>query len=190
MEVLYAHHRQPRRGPGHPGRLGPLPLGDRKPSSLGEGRDIPGRQIPGQDGKRAAGDGLAVQPGDQPAPHRRPRQHRRRQPPPRPRPAAHAQATSDRMNDFAGSLRTGLASNAARILSVVLQVIIYCLVNLRHADPAGHDGSRSRNVPSWKRKWRSSRSLYRCPTSAPVQAASSSPFWSLASRPGATDSSR
>jgi hypothetical protein len=34
----------------------------------------------------------------------RPRQHRRRQPAPRPRPAADAQATSDGMNDFAGSL--------------------------------------------------------------------------------------
>ncbi len=68
------------------------------------GRDLSGRQIPGQDGKRAAGDGVAAQPGHQPAPHRRPRQHRRRQPSPCPRPAAHAQATSDRMNDFAGSL--------------------------------------------------------------------------------------
>ena len=44
-----------------------------------------------------------AQPGHQPAPPGRPRQHRRRQPPPRPRPAADANAASDRMNDFAGS---------------------------------------------------------------------------------------
>ena len=74
------------------------------PNRLGQGRDLSGRQIPGQDGKRAAGDGIAAQPGHQPAAPGRPRQHRRRQPPPRPRPAADAKAASDRMNDFAGSL--------------------------------------------------------------------------------------
>ena len=58
-------------------------------------------------GKRAPRDGLATRPGHQPAAHRRPLEHRRRQPPPRPRPAAHAQATSDHMNDFAGSLVGG-----------------------------------------------------------------------------------
>ena len=43
-------HQRQRRRPGHPGRLGPEPLEDRKLSSLGEGRDLPGRQIAGQDG--------------------------------------------------------------------------------------------------------------------------------------------
>ena len=71
---------------------------------LGKGRHLSGRQFPGQNGKRAPRDGLATRPGHQPAAHRRPLEHRRRQPPPRPRPAAHAQAASDRMNDFAGSL--------------------------------------------------------------------------------------
>jgi predicted transposase YbfD/YdcC len=47
------HHQRPGRGPRHPGRLGPQPLGDRKPPPLGEGCDLSGRQIPGQDGKRA-----------------------------------------------------------------------------------------------------------------------------------------
>jgi hypothetical protein len=42
---------------------GPQPRGDRKPSSLGEGRDLPGGQIAGQDGKRASRDGVAAQPG-------------------------------------------------------------------------------------------------------------------------------
>jgi hypothetical protein len=40
---------------------------------LGEGRDLPGRQIAGQDGKRIAGDDVADQHGHQPAPRRRPR---------------------------------------------------------------------------------------------------------------------
>jgi predicted transposase YbfD/YdcC len=78
-------------------------------------RHLPGRQIPGQNRKRTPRHGDTAQPGHQlPAPGR-PRQHRRRQPPPRPRPAAHAHATSDRMNDFAGSLvddpRTGRAQS-------------------------------------------------------------------------------
>jgi hypothetical protein len=98
------HHQRPRCRPGHPGRLGPRPLGDRKPPSLGQGRDLSGGQIAGQDGKRASRDGVAAQPGHQPAAPGRPDQHRRRQPPPRPRPAADATAASDRMNDFAGSL--------------------------------------------------------------------------------------
>ena len=97
------HHQRPRRRSRRPGGLGPGSLGDRKPPSLGPRRDLPGRQIPGQNRERAPGDGRAAQPGHQPPAHRWPRQHRRRQPPPRPRPAAHAQATSDRMNDFAGS---------------------------------------------------------------------------------------
>ena len=60
------------RGPGHPGRLGPRPLGDRKPPSLGEGRDLSGRQIAGQDRKRAPRDGIIAQPGHQPAAPGRP----------------------------------------------------------------------------------------------------------------------
>ena len=78
------HHQRPRRGPGHPGRPGPQPPGDRKPSSLGQGRDLPGRQIAGQDGKRAPRDGIIAQPGHQPAAPGRPCQHRRGQPPPCP----------------------------------------------------------------------------------------------------------
>ena len=80
-------------------------LGDGKPPPLGPGRYLPGRQVPGQDGKCALRDGITPQPGHQPAPPGRPSQHRRRQPPPRPRPAADATATSDHINDFAGSLR-------------------------------------------------------------------------------------
>jgi hypothetical protein len=79
------------------------------PSSLGQGRDFPGGQIAGQDGKRAPRHGNAAQSGHQLAPPGRPHQHRRRQPPPRPRPAADATAASDRMNDFAGSLGARLA---------------------------------------------------------------------------------
>ena len=90
------HYQRPRRGPGHPGRLGPQPLGDRKPPPLGEGRDLSGRQIPGQDGKRASRDGIIAQPGHQPAAPGRPRQHRRGQPPPR--PAADAKAASGCIN--------------------------------------------------------------------------------------------
>jgi len=71
---------------------------------LGEGRDLSGGQIAGQDGKRAPRDGLAAQPGHQPAPPGRPCQHRRRQPSPRPRPAADAKAAPSHMNDFAVSL--------------------------------------------------------------------------------------
>jgi predicted transposase YbfD/YdcC len=74
---------------------------------VSEGRDLPGRQFPGQDGERAPRDGVAAQPGHQPAAHGRPRQHRRRQPPPRPRPAADAKAASGHMNDFAGSDAAG-----------------------------------------------------------------------------------
>ena len=103
-------HQRPRRRSRRPGRLGPRPLGDRKPSSLGEGRDLSGGQIAGQDGKRASRDGVAAQPGHQPPAPGRPHQHRRRQPPPRPRPAADAKAASDRMNDFAGSLPEGRSS--------------------------------------------------------------------------------
>ena len=75
-------------------------------------------------------------PGHQPAAHRRPRQHRRRQPPPRPRPAAHAQATSDRMNDFAGSLARGGA--APRWL-----IAEYAISSIHSCHPwggAGHSG--------------------------------------------------
>ena len=50
-------HQRQRRRSGHPGRLGPEPLEDRKLSALGEGRDLPGRQIAGQDGKGAPGNG-------------------------------------------------------------------------------------------------------------------------------------
>jgi len=74
------------------------------PDRLGEGRDLPGGQIAGQNGKCASRDGVAAQPGRQPSAPGRPRQHRRCQPPPRPRSAADAKAASDRMNDFAGSL--------------------------------------------------------------------------------------
>ena len=55
-------------------------------------------------GNAPPGDGRAARPGHQLAAHRWPLEYSRRQPPPRPRPAAHAQATPDRMNDFAGSL--------------------------------------------------------------------------------------
>jgi hypothetical protein len=55
-----------------PAPLGPQALGDRKPSSLGQGRDLPGGQIAGQDRKRTPRDGLAAQPGHQPAPPGRP----------------------------------------------------------------------------------------------------------------------
>ena len=104
VEVVYLITSDRDADPGHPGRLGPRPLGDRKPPSLGQGRDLSGGQIAGQDGKRAPRDGIAAQPGHQPAAPGRPHQHRRRQPPPRPRPAADATAASDRMNDFAVSL--------------------------------------------------------------------------------------
>jgi hypothetical protein len=46
-------HQRPRRRSRHPGRLGPGSPGDRKPPAPGQGRDLPGRQIAGQDGKRA-----------------------------------------------------------------------------------------------------------------------------------------
>ena len=78
---------------------------------LGPRRHLPGRQIPGQDRKRAPRHGNTAQPGHQPPAPGRPRQHRRRQPPPRPRPAAHAHAASDRMNDFAGSLSMGMSAS-------------------------------------------------------------------------------
>src|SRR5579863_5648860 len=74
------------------------------PNRLGEGRDLPGGQIAGQDRKRASCNGVTAQPGHQPAAPGRPHQHRRCQPPPRPRPPADTQAARDRMNDFAGSL--------------------------------------------------------------------------------------
>ena len=83
---------------GHPGRLGPEPLEDRKLSALGQGRDLPGRQIAGQDGKRAPGDGLAEEPGHQPPAPGRPRQHSSGQPSPPPRPTAHAKTASGCMN--------------------------------------------------------------------------------------------
>src|ERR1700745_501043 len=68
------------------------------PDRLGEGRDLPGRQIAGQDGKRAPGDGLAEEPGHQsPAPGR-PGQHSSGQPSPPPRPAAHDKAASGAIN--------------------------------------------------------------------------------------------
>ena len=54
------HYQRPRRRSGHPGRLGPRPLGDRKLSSLGEGRDLPGGQIAGQDGKCASCNGVTA----------------------------------------------------------------------------------------------------------------------------------
>ena len=91
-------HQRQRRRPGHPGRLGPEPLEDRKLSSLGEGRDLPGRQIAGQDGKRAPGDGLAEEPGHQPLAPGRPGQHSSGQPSPPPRPTAHAKTASGCMN--------------------------------------------------------------------------------------------
>ena len=81
-------------------------LGDREQAPLGPRRHLPGGQIPGQDEKRSPRDGLAAQPGHQPAPAERPRQHRRGQPPPRSRPAADARAASSCMNDFAESLVT------------------------------------------------------------------------------------
>jgi len=59
-------HQRRRRRSGHPGRLDPEPPGDRKLSSLGEGRDLPGGQIAGQDRKRAPRDGLAAEPGHEP----------------------------------------------------------------------------------------------------------------------------
>ena len=55
-------------------------------------------------GNAPRGHGNPAQPGHQPAPPGRPRQHRRRQPPPRPRPPAHAKTASERMNDFAECL--------------------------------------------------------------------------------------
>ena len=76
----------------------PQPLGDRKLSSLGQGRDLPGGQIAHTDRKRAPRDGLAEEPGDQPPAPGRARQHRRRQPQPPPRSAAHANAASGCMN--------------------------------------------------------------------------------------------
>jgi Transposase DDE domain len=48
VEVVYLITSD-RDGPRHPGGLGPRPLGDRRPSSLGQGRDLSGRQVPGQD---------------------------------------------------------------------------------------------------------------------------------------------
>ena len=106
VEVVYLITSDRMADPGHPGRLGPVPLGDREQAPLGPRRDLPGRQVPGQDRERAPGDGNAAQPGDQPPAPGRPRQHRRSQPPPRPRPAAAAQANSDRMNS-AGSAVPG-----------------------------------------------------------------------------------
>jgi hypothetical protein len=74
------------------------------PHRLGPRRHLPGRQVPGQNRKRAPRDGIAAQPGHQPAAPARPHQHRRRQPPPRPRPGTDAKAAPDRMSDFAASL--------------------------------------------------------------------------------------
>jgi len=47
------HHQRPRCRPGDPGRLGPRPLGDREQAPLGPRHPVPGRQIPGQNRKRA-----------------------------------------------------------------------------------------------------------------------------------------
>jgi hypothetical protein len=104
FSAVSTDHQRPRRRSRRSGSVGPGSLRDRKRPSLGQGHDLPGRQITGQDEKRAPRDGLAAQPGHQPAAHRWPLEHRRRQPPPRPRPAARATSSSDRMNDFAGSL--------------------------------------------------------------------------------------
>jgi hypothetical protein len=62
-----------------------------------------GRQVPGQNRKRAPRHGDATQPGHHHPAAGRSRQHRRRQPPPRPRPATHALAASGSVNDFAVS---------------------------------------------------------------------------------------
>jgi hypothetical protein len=99
-----SHHQRLRCRPGHPGRLDPRPPGDQEQAPLGPRHHLPGRQVPGQDRKRAPRQGVAAQPGHQVPAHGRPRQRRRRQPSSRPRPAAHAHAASDRMNDFAVSL--------------------------------------------------------------------------------------
>jgi predicted transposase YbfD/YdcC len=61
VEVVYLITSDCDAGPSRPGRLGPQPPGDRKPSSLG--RDLSRGQIAGQDGKRASRDGDAAQPG-------------------------------------------------------------------------------------------------------------------------------
>ena len=73
VEVVYLITSDRRRRPGHPGRLGPQPLGNRKPPSLGQRRDLPGGQIAGQDRQRAPRDGIAAQLGHQPAAPGRPR---------------------------------------------------------------------------------------------------------------------
>ena len=114
VEVVYLITSDRDADPGHPGRLGPRALADREQAPLGEGRDLSGRQIAGQDRKRAPRDGIAAQPGHQPAAPGRPRQHRRRQPPPRPRPAADAKAAPGCMNDFAGSLAASPLRNGTR----------------------------------------------------------------------------
>ena len=68
------------------------------------GPSTSGRQVPGQNRKRAPRHGDAAQPGHHHPAAGRSRQHRRRQPPPRPRPATHALAASGSVNDFAVSL--------------------------------------------------------------------------------------
>ena len=107
VEVVYLITSDRGADPGNPGRLDPRPLADREQAPLGPRRHLPGRQVPGQDRERAPRHGNAAKPGHQPPAPGRPRQYRRRQPPPRPRPAAHAQAASRSMNDFAGSLACG-----------------------------------------------------------------------------------
>src|SRR5271155_3064028 len=102
------------------------------PNRLGEGRDLPGGQIAGQDGKCTSCNGVTAQPGHQPPAPGRPHQHRRCQPPPRPRSAADAKATSDRMNDFAGSLPQDLTEFSAVIEVPVGAVELDYLI----ADPA------------------------------------------------------
>ena len=124
VEVVYLITSDRDAEPGHPGRLGPRPLGDREQAPLGPRRHLPGRQIPGQNRERAPRDGNAAQPGHQPPAPGRPRQHRRRQPPPRPRPAADAQATSDRMNDFAASLMYPCPACRPPQLPIVVRLII------------------------------------------------------------------
>jgi hypothetical protein len=59
-EGVVPHHQRPCRRARRSGGLGPRPLGDRKPPSLGPRRHLPGRQIPGQNRERTPGDGLAA----------------------------------------------------------------------------------------------------------------------------------
>ena len=115
VEVVYLITSDCDAGPSRPGLLVP-PLGNRKPSSLGQGRDLSRGQIAGQDGKRASRDGDPAQPGHQLAAPGRPDQHRRRQPPPRPRPSAHPR-------DNAGELRAAACCQAVWVGSRVRAVM-------------------------------------------------------------------